>query len=400
MCGRAAQSISTVLEASILLGAKSQAVPIADTPAQNAASLSSSSLAVATKSPYHENVQNMSPGYTLYVFHKQQEDESAAVVTTTPMVWGLVTRPGTRNQPIPPGPSKHFANLMFNARSEEAPTKVTFGKLLRNQKSCVIALDGFYEWKSDGKRRQPYFVHPITQRQPLLVAGLYTSVPMGGTQQEEASTMLTTFTIFTTQASTQLSWLHTRMPLILLTNTKDALEWIHKPSSELLVKLAEQQEQHQLAWYPVTQKMNSSSYKGYDCMDPIPLGTTPSIKSFFTSKVPSIQDSPRPGIEKKQAHNNITPHKKTTGGIMSSHGQLMKRKSVMEEEQKDEAASTTKPCKKEKHNVSHDVQPSKLLSPRYSERSQSKSVNNMTMKKTNTNHKTIQSFFVTKPKPL
>ena len=26
--------------------------------------------------------------------------------------------------------------------------------------------------------------------------------------------------------------------------------------------------------------------------------------------------------------------------------------------------------------------------------------NNMTMKKTNTNHKTIQSFFVTKPKPL
>jgi hypothetical protein len=239
---------------------------------------------------------------------------------------------------------------------------------------------------------------------------------MGGTQQQqqqEAPTMLTTFTIFTTQASTQLSWLHTRMPLILsTTNTADAaLQWIHKPSSELLQKLlAElQQQQHPLAWYPVTQKMNSSSYKGYDCMDPISLGTTttPSIKSFFTSsKVPSIQESPSSRMEKKQeqAHSSITHHK-TTVGFISSHGQLKKRKSVItEEEQEDEVASTTTPFKKEKHYYnSHDVPPRSnlLLSPRYSDRSQSRSANNMTIKKkTNTHHKTIQSFFVTKAKPF
>lgn len=435
MCGRAAQSVRSVLEASTLLGSTSKAA-LTETE-QNVASASSSS---ATKSPYHENVQNMSPGYTFYVFHKQ-EDSSAAAVVATPMVWGLVTRPGTMNEPIPPGPSKHFANLMFNARSEEASTKVTFGKLIRNQKSCIISLDGFYEWKSEGagnynKRKQPYFVH-MANRKPLLVAGLYTSVSVGGPQQqeEESTAILTTFTIFTTQASTQLSWLHTRMPLV-LTNTSDALEWIHKPSPELLKILStkasnsgtastghsnpknegeitrkttptplsikrEEQDLYQLAWHPVTQKMNSSSYKGYDCMNPIPLCAVPSIKSFFTSKEPSSLKDSQSLVGEKHEDVSIPPNDNTTMGIFSSHEELKrKRKSLMEQEVKDEM-TVTKLCMKEMH----DIQSSDLPSPLNSE-SNSRREKKVTIKKrakpmkSNANHKAIQSFFVSKTKPF
>jgi len=260
-------------------------------------------------SSQHANLQNMSPGYTFYVFHKltyndnrtgvpnRAKENDMDEVVVTPKVWGLVTQPGTVNNPIAPGPNKHFSNMMFNARSEEAASKFSFGKLIQKKQSCVISLDGFYEWKTQSttNKKQPYFVY-TKSHQPMCVAGLYTSVPVGG-PPDEKNPMLSTFTIFTTKASPQLSWLHSRMPLIL--SAADALEWIHNPTPALLAKLScsasgvdnssgnNPKLSQLLSWHPVTQKMNSSSYKGFDCMEPVQLDTAPSITSFFLKKGPT-----------------------------------------------------------------------------------------------------------------
>jgi putative SOS response-associated peptidase YedK len=270
------------------------------------------------------NLQNMSPGYEMFVLvgdvgdndnnGNGQGGQGSAVnvsagagagrlrgrgrVRVERKVWGLLTRPGSAINPLPKGPSKHFAALMFNARSEDAAP--TFGRLIRSAKSCIVPLDGFYEWKASAKnvvgtaaalqKKQPYFVHhrhiettntdtgttttkvrdeqtnidhssdtatsqqtppspapPSPSSLPLYVAGLYNSVPTGRLimEEDEASgessrrheEMLDTFTMFTTAASPPLKWLHTRMPLV-LSDPHDIDAWLHQPSARLLQDLS------------------------------------------------------------------------------------------------------------------------------------------------------------------
>ena len=101
----------------------------------------------------HENLQNMSPGFSFFVLTIAKDENKNDVrevsdvidVQIEQKVWGLITRPGSINNPLPEGPSKHFAALMFNARSEDAAEKPSFGRLIRQSQSCIVPLpvDGF-----------------------------------------------------------------------------------------------------------------------------------------------------------------------------------------------------------------------------------------------------------------
>jgi putative SOS response-associated peptidase YedK len=62
------------------------------------------------------------------------------------MKWGLI--PSWSKDPP-------AAAQMINARSETAGTKPAFRDALRSRR-CLIPGDGFYEWKRDGKTKQPY----------------------------------------------------------------------------------------------------------------------------------------------------------------------------------------------------------------------------------------------------
>ena len=49
---------------------------------------------------------------------------------------------------------------MINARSETVLEKPAFRKAVQARR-CAVPADGYYEWKQgEGRRKQPYYVHP------------------------------------------------------------------------------------------------------------------------------------------------------------------------------------------------------------------------------------------------
>lgn len=113
--------------------------------------------------------------------------------------WGLV-----------PGWAKDLSmgNKMFNARSETLEEKPSFRSLV-GRRRCLVPADGFYEWKAEGGRKQPYRIAPA-QGGLFAFAGLWDV--WAGPSGEHA---YMTFTIITTEANRQMRELHERMPLIL-----------------------------------------------------------------------------------------------------------------------------------------------------------------------------------------
>ena len=151
--------------------------------------------------------------------------------------------------------------------------------------------------RMSNKRKQPYFVcNKSKQRRPLLLAGLWTCVKTGKqirnqlTQRMQDET-ITTFTILTTDAHPNYTWLHPRQP-IMLWNTQIALEWLLRPTHAVVEKLrtipikgsTELQSiwENELLVYPVSKQINDSKYQGTDCTQEVKLEKVPSIKSFFS----------------------------------------------------------------------------------------------------------------------
>jgi putative SOS response-associated peptidase YedK len=95
---------------------------------------------------------------------------------------------------------------MINARAETAPQKF---KAAFEQRPCLVVADGFYEWKREGKEKQPYFL-TTKGNATFAFGGLWERwrPPAGGDPVE-------TFTIITTEPNGLAAQVHDRMPLML-----------------------------------------------------------------------------------------------------------------------------------------------------------------------------------------
>jgi putative SOS response-associated peptidase YedK len=98
-------------------------------------------------------------------------------------------------------------SLLINARGESVNDKPAFRAAMRHRR-CLFPADGFYEWKQEGPRRQPYFVK-LKSGGPMAFAGLWeTWTGPNGEEQESAA-------IVTTQANRTCAAIHDRMPAII-----------------------------------------------------------------------------------------------------------------------------------------------------------------------------------------
>lgn len=128
-------------------------------------------------------------------------DEEPAVRSLRIMRWGLV--PFWAKDPS-------VGNRMINTRAETATEKPAFRKALAKRR-CLVPADGWYEWRRDGKKKEPFFMTGAD----LAFAGLWES---WRDPKEADAAPLITFSIITTDAIGQLTDVHNRMPLLM---TKD-----------------------------------------------------------------------------------------------------------------------------------------------------------------------------------
>ena len=93
--------------------------------------------------------------------------------------------------------------LLINARSETAAEKPAFRNALRRRRALIPAT-GFYEWRREGKVKQPFFFVPAG---PIAFAGVWeTWCGPNGEEMETAA-------ILTTGAAGVPAEYHDRMPL-------------------------------------------------------------------------------------------------------------------------------------------------------------------------------------------
>lgn len=100
--------------------------------------------------------------------------------------------------------------MTLNARSETVFEKPSFRSISR--KRCLLPVQGFYEWRTVGANKYPYYIH-LKDQETFLLGCLFDTWTRPDTGEAE-----NTFSIVTTEANPLMAKIHNskkRMPLIL-----------------------------------------------------------------------------------------------------------------------------------------------------------------------------------------
>jgi putative SOS response-associated peptidase YedK len=167
--------------------------------------------------------------------------------------WGLI--PSWAKDPT-------IGNRMINARAETLAEKPAFRRPFR-QHRCVVAADGFYEWrKPDSVRgaKTPWFIR-LAGDVPFGVAALWDAWRGPDATVESC-------TIVTTAANRLVAPIHDRMPVIL---TGDAIRrWIATPPevAEELRDVLAPYPAEAMAADPVSNRVNRPANDDAACLAP------------------------------------------------------------------------------------------------------------------------------------
>ena len=160
--------------------------------------------------------------------------------------WGLVpnwaTSPNQEPRPI-------------NVRAESVRYK--FGDILR-EKRCLIPGDGFYEWKTEGKKKLPRRF-TLKSGEPFAFAGLW------DTWRDEKQ-KLVTCCLITTEANDLVSAVHDRMPVIL--SREHYVEWLDSETpEERLTALLKPYPADEMLMTAASTAVNSPKNDGPECLE-------------------------------------------------------------------------------------------------------------------------------------
>ncbi len=133
-----------------------------------------------------------------------------------------------------------FKATTFNSRSDRIMESKVFRPAFEKRR-CLIPVEGYYEWKTVNKSKQPYFIKP-KHGNIFCLAGIWDRTTLA------TGEIIESCSIITCEASVATEAIHDRMPVILA--YKDQDRWIHNttPVIELLAML---QPFEDVEFYPV-----------------------------------------------------------------------------------------------------------------------------------------------------
>jgi putative SOS response-associated peptidase YedK len=168
--------------------------------------------------------------------------------------WGLV--PAWVEDP------KRFS-LLINARTEGILDKPAFAAAMKYRR-CLMPASGFYEWRRQGKSKQPFWVRP-ERGGPIAFAGLWETWSDGDGGEIDSAC------IITTSANATVAPIHARMPVVIapenfelwLTGEIGAANALLKPAPDDL-----------FAAFPVSDRVNKADADDPGLIEPVTLMRT------------------------------------------------------------------------------------------------------------------------------
>jgi putative SOS response-associated peptidase YedK len=115
-----------------------------------------------------------------------------------------------------------WAGKTFNCRKDTLLEGKSIWAHARKDKRCLVFIEGYYEWLTKGKAKIPYYVKRKDGRL-MCIAGLWEK---NSHVNDSSQDPLYSFTIITTDAHKGMSWLHSRMPLVVDPDNEFVSKWL------------------------------------------------------------------------------------------------------------------------------------------------------------------------------
>ena len=149
---------------------------------------------------------------------------------------------------------------MINARVETLMEKSAFKNAVK-QRRCLVPMDGFYEWKKEGKSKIPYRI-TLPETPIFTAAGLWES------WKNSEGNEIFSFTVITQKPNTIMSKIHDRMPAIL--NPEQERLWIDNDLSAAdAISLIEPYPSELMHAYMVNPRVGNVRNNDAQLLDPI-----------------------------------------------------------------------------------------------------------------------------------
>ena len=177
---------------------------------------------------------NIPPGTDIPVIRQSPEGKRVLHL----LRWGLVPH-WARDMSI--------GARLNNARGETVAAKPSFRDAFKHRR-CLVPSSGFYEWKTEDRIKQPYYIS-LKSGEPMALAGLWESwkAPDGN--------ILRTVCIVTTGANTLMEPIHERMPVII--GAEHWQDWLAEPVKKVERLVAPYPAAGMQAW-PVSRRVSKT----------------------------------------------------------------------------------------------------------------------------------------------
>jgi putative SOS response-associated peptidase YedK len=194
---------------------------------------------------------NIAPTQTVLAVRQQ---EPGAKHELAKFFWGLIPSWAKDNK---------GAYACINARSDSVSSKPSFRNPFKKRR-CLVLADGYYEWHTEGKLKQP-FLFEIDGGKPFGLAGLW---EVWRDPAKTDSPALESCALITTDANEVGAEVHNRMPVILDQANYDA--WLD-PTNEDKVRLQSLLlpfPHERMSARPVNRYVNNARNEGAECIGP------------------------------------------------------------------------------------------------------------------------------------